>query len=274
MHAKAPLGQNFLVDPNHRRRILEAVRPQAGETIIEIGPGQGALTEGLLASGASIVAVELDRKLIPDLEQQFGSKPNFHLIQADATELDFCAAISPATHARVVANLPYYISTAILQSLISQRQCIGQMTLMLQREVVERISARPGGKEYGYLSVIVQLHCDVKPLFNVPPGAFRPVPKVFSTVVRLETRHESRVPTVDEALFLDLTSIVFSQRRKTIFNNLRANRGRMRLDSDNAIASALAEAGLDAMRRAETLSIPDLAALTSAVSLRRGNRLT
>src|SRR5262249_53164056 len=156
------------------------------ETIIEIGPGHGALTEGLLESGATIVAIELDRHLIPELDERFGSKPNFRLIRADATQFDFCGAISPARHARVVANLPYYISTAILQSLIARRRCISQMTIMLQREVVDRISAGPGGKDYGYLSVIVQLHCDVKRLFNVPPGAFRPVPKVFSTVVRIE----------------------------------------------------------------------------------------
>src|SRR5215813_7156889 len=106
MHAKAPLGQNFLIDPNYRRRIIEAVNPQPGETIIEIGPGHGALTEGLLESGATIVAIELDRHLIPELDERFGSKPNFRLIRADATQFDFCGAISPARHARVVANLP------------------------------------------------------------------------------------------------------------------------------------------------------------------------
>src|SRR5262245_49544782 len=120
MHAKPRLGQNFLVDPNHRRRILDAVKPQPGETIIEIGPGHGALTEGLLDSGATIVAVELDRKLIPELQERFIGNSNFHLIEADATQLDLCAAISQAIRARVVANLPYYISTAILQSLIVQ----------------------------------------------------------------------------------------------------------------------------------------------------------
>jgi 16S rRNA (adenine1518-N6/adenine1519-N6)-dimethyltransferase len=271
MHAKPRLGQNFLVDPNHRRRILDAVKPQPGETIIEIGPGHGALTEGLLDSGATIVAVELDRKLIPELQERFIGNSSFHLIEADATQLDLCAAISPAIRARVVANLPYYISTAILQSVIGQRRCITQMTLMLQREVVERIAAQPGGKDYGYLSVIVQLHFDVRPLFNVPPGAFRPVPKVFSTVVRLDPRTEP-IKVVDEDLFLDLTSVVFSQRRKTIFNNLRSHRGRMRLADDDAIASALRDAAVDPMRRAETLSISDLAVLTSEVASRRSNR--
>ena len=184
MKAKRTLGQNFLVKSHYAEQIIASVRPQTGETIIEIGPGQGALTELLVASGARIVAVELDRELIAMLKRSFASAVNFNLIEADALKVNFCDAIAPASTARVVANLPYNISTPILQRLIEHRRCLREMTLMLQREVVERIVAEPGGKERGYLSVLVQLYCEAEHLFDVPPSAFRPIPKVVSSVVR------------------------------------------------------------------------------------------
>ncbi len=177
MRAKRSLGQNFLTGEHYPRRIVGAVAPRVDETIIEIGPGRGALTGLLVESEARIVAVELDRELIPLLAERFAARENFRLIEADALTLDFCREIEPATAARVVANLPYYVSTPILQRLIEQRRCLREMTLMLQREVAERITARPGGKEYGYLSALVQFFCEAERLFDVPPGAFRPRPQ-------------------------------------------------------------------------------------------------
>src|SRR5205085_8689555 len=140
--------------------------------------------------------------------------------------------IEPATSARVVANLPYYVSTPILQRLIEQRRCLREMTLMLQREVAERITAHPGGKEYGYLSALVQFFCEAERLFDVPPGAFRPVPKVYSSVIRLRVRPQPAALVRDEGFFLELLKALFAQRRKTILNNLRAARDRLGLTSE------------------------------------------
>lgn len=266
MKAKRSLGQNFLVNPHYSQRIVASVRPQSGETIIEIGPGQGALTELLVASGARIIAVELDRELIPTLKSSFAGATNFNLVEADALKVDFCEAISPAATARVVANLPYNISTPILQRLIEHRRCLREMTLMLQREVVERIVAEPGGKERGYFSVLVQFYCEAEMLFEIPPGAFRPVPKVTSSLVRLTARPQPAAEVSDEALFLELTKTLFAQRRKTIFNNLRSGIARLGLADAALVNQVLTVAGLDPQRRAETLSIAELARLANAIS--------
>ena len=268
MKAKRSLGQNFLVDAHYQQRILNAVQPRAGETLIEIGPGHGALTEGLVNSGASVLAVELDQELIPVLQHQFAAHENFRLLAADALKVDFCAEIAPATAARVVANLPYNVSTPIIQHMLVQRNCLRELTVMLQREVVERMTATPGGKEYGVLSVLVQFYCDAVHLFDVPPGAFRPIPKVWSSVVRL-TVHETPVVTVqDETLFIELVKVLFAQRRKTIYNNLRAGRVRLGLADEAAIEAVLMAAQLDPRRRGETLTLTEIAALADQVSAR------
>lgn len=265
MHAKRRFGQNFLVKSEYCDRIAASVRPKAGETILEIGPGHGALTELLVESDAQVVAIEVDRDLILPLVSSFSSRDNFRLIEADALKIDFCQAIAPATTARVVANLPYNISTPILQRLIEHRRCITEMTLMLQREVVERITASPGGKEYGYLSVFVQLYCEAESLFDVPPNAFRPVPKVVSSIVRLKVRPETAAPIRDEKLFVELTKTLFAQRRKTILNNLRAGWTRLGMTTSEKIGPALAAAELDPQRRAETLTILELARLADKI---------
>lgn len=265
MHAKRRLGQNFLIHSHHVERIVAAVRPQAGETIMEIGPGHGALTELLVESGARVVAIEIDKDLIPMLTSGFSARDNFKLIEADAMKTDFCEAIAPAQSARVVANLPYYISTPILQRLIEHRRCISEMTLMLQREVVERIAAAPGGKEYGYLSVLVQLYCEAEKLFDVPPGAFRPVPKVVSSVMRLRVRPQTAVDVENENLLLELAKTLFAQRRKTILNNLKAGRGRLAMTNPEQPGQAIAAAGLDPKRRAETLTLAELARMANCI---------
>jgi 16S rRNA (adenine1518-N6/adenine1519-N6)-dimethyltransferase len=264
--AKKRLGQNFLVDETYARRIVGALAPRAGETVLEIGPGGGALTGLLLESGARVVAVELDRELVPVLLQRFGGREEFKLVEADALEVDFCAAVEPATSARVVANLPYNISTAILQRLIEQRACVPEMVLMLQREVVERITAPPGSAERGYLTVLVEAFCDAEALFDVPPGAFRPVPKVWSTVARLRVRG-GVVDGFDERLFLRLAGAGFAQKRKTILNNLRSAPEDLRALVERAGgASALLEAaGVDPQRRAEALTLAEWKSLTQTL---------
>ncbi|MBV9926728.1 MAG: ribosomal RNA small subunit methyltransferase A [Acidobacteria bacterium] len=265
--AKKRLGQNFLVDESYARRIVEGLGPRAGETVVEIGPGRGALTALLLGRGARVVAVELDRELVPVLLERFGGHDDFRLIEADALEVDFCEAISPAASARVVANLPYNISTAILQRLVEQRACVPESVLMLQREVVERITAPPGSAERGYLTVLVAAFCESEALFDVPPGAFRPVPKVWSTVARLRARG-AEPEGFDERLFQRLVSAGFAQKRKTILNNLRHAPEDLRALFEKAGgAAALLEATvIDPQRRAEALTQEEWARLTKTLT--------
>jgi 16S rRNA (adenine1518-N6/adenine1519-N6)-dimethyltransferase len=269
MRAKRSLGQNFLVGSHYPRRIVDSVAPRSGETIVEIGPGQGALTGLLIESGARVIAIELDPELIPRLSEMFSGRDNFRLIEADALKADYCELIAPDATARVVANLPYYISTPILQHLIEYRSCISEMTLMLQREVVERITASPGGKEYGFLSVLAQFYCQVEKLFDVPPGAFRPSPKVYSSALRLRARARPAAPVNNEALMIELTKALFAQRRKTILNNLRAGWNRLGLPGQFAIADLLSSCKLDPKRRAEELSIEEIARLADAIAAPR-----
>lgn len=266
--AKKSLGQNFLVDESQARRIVGAVAPRAGETIVEIGPGRGALTSLLLESGARVVAVEFDRELAALLRGRFDGRENFELVEADALEVDFCRAIEPASSARVVANLPYNISTAILQRLGAQRACVPEMVLMLQREVVERIAAPPGSHERGYLTVLVEAFFDSTPLFDVPPGAFRPVPKVWSTVARLRVRATGEVAAegVDDGLFPRVVGAGFAQKRKTILNNLRSAPEDLRARAERAGGpeALLESAGIDPRRRAEALTLAEWTALAEA----------
>ena len=266
LRAKKSLGQNFLVDESYVRRIVAALGPREGETVVEIGAGRGALTERLVGLVGRLVAVEFDRELAPLLRGRFGGRGDFEVIEADALEVDFCAAVAPAASARVVANLPYNISTAILQRLIAQRRCLPELVLMLQREVVERITAPPGSPARGFLSLLVQAYCEAESLFDVPPGAFRPVPKVWSTVVRLRARADEGEALGE--LFWNVVSAGFAQRRKTILNNLRAAPVglRERAAAAGGELAALAAAGVEPRRRAETLTLLEWAALARTLA--------
>ncbi|MBV9209533.1 MAG: ribosomal RNA small subunit methyltransferase A [Acidobacteria bacterium] len=267
LRAKKSLGQNFLVDERVIESIVRAVKPSAGETLIEIGPGRGALTAGLLRNAARLVAVEYDRELVPLLLEKFAEFENFTLLEADALAIDLCAAIAPATVARLVANLPYYISTAILQRLLEQRACLSEMVLMLQREVVERITAAPSTSERGYLSVLIEAYAEVERLFEVAPAAFRPAPKVWSAVIRLRVRPGLAVEVKDETLLWRIVSAGFAQRRKTIFNNLRSAPTDLQqlIETAGGAERLLAVAGIEARRRAETLTLSEWARLANSV---------
>jgi len=264
---KRRFGQNFLVDQDAVDRIINAVAPDASETIIEIGPGRGALTSKLLQRAGRVVAIEFDRDLIPQLRAQFSSAPNLELIEADALDVDFCEVIEPATVARVVANLPYNIATAVLQRLIEQRRCISDMTLMLQREVVDRVTAPAGSSERGFLSVLVETYCEAEKLFDVPPTAFRPAPKVWSTVVRLRVRSRIAVEVKDEQLLWKIVSAGFAQRRKTILNNLREAPEEIQelLKKRGGASIVLCDAGIPPLRRAETLELEEWALMVNAM---------
>jgi len=266
-HPSKHLGQHFLRDPRTIDRIIRAFAPVPHETVLEIGPGTGALTTALVASGSRVVAIEFDNKLVPFLLERFGSLDNFKLVQADALTTDYCAEILPARAARLVANLPYNISTAILQRLIEQRSCLAEMVLMLQREVVERILAPPGSSERGFLSVLVEAYCETEKLFDVAPGSFRPPPKVWSSVIRLKPRAKLKAEVKDEELLWQVVSAGFAQKRKTILNNLRHTSGRLEevVSKNGGASMVLCKAGVELQRRAETLTVDEWARIVWAM---------
>jgi 16S rRNA (adenine1518-N6/adenine1519-N6)-dimethyltransferase len=253
IRAKKSLGQNFLHDASVIKRIVGALNIDAKDTVIEIGPGTGALTEELVKKGAKVVAVEFDRELVPLLEQQFRYDENFSLVNTDALNVDFSTIVAEPQGVKLVANLPYNISTPILQRLIEQRHMFSTLVLMFQREVVERIVAKPATKDRGYLSVIAQTAFDIEYLFDVSPSSFRPVPKVWSSVIRLTPKPAF---VGDEAIFRKVVSQSFAQKRKTILNNLKSI-------YDNA-GFILESADIDGIRRAETLTLEEWIALTAA----------
>lgn len=247
--AKKSFGQNFLIDNNYINKIIFAANPQIGETIIEIGAGRGALTEKLVNSGANVIAIELEREMIAVLKEKFGQNEHFQLIEQDALKVDFYALAKNKDQRpkiKLVANLPYNVSTAILQRLIEQRTVFSEMILMFQREVVERITAKEGSRERGFLSVLTQNYLDTEKLFDVPPNAFRPAPKVWSSVVSLKP-NENKFE--NETLFREIIAAGFVQKRKTILNNLKSK-------FSNA-ENLLNQCGINTNRRAETLSLDE-----------------
>ena len=253
IRAKKSLGQNFLKDPHYLRMIADAARLVPGDQVVEIGPGLGHLTRVLAASAGKVLAIELDERLIAPLRREFAANPNIEVVQADA--LGYPYASLPGKW-KVVANLPYYISTAVLQELIARREKFVSLTLMLQKEVAERIAASPGGKEYGYLSVLVQLYAEPRIEFTVPPGAFTPRPDVESAVVTLSLRGAPAVSVRDEGFLLRVVKAAFSQRRKTLRNSLR------QLDpAKEKLEAAARLTGIDLGRRAETLSVEEFGRL-------------
>ncbi len=266
-HPSRRFGQNFLTDQRIINRIIEALEPGTDETILEIGPGRGALTAPLLEKVGSLVAIEFDRNLMPLLTERFSEQKNFKLVQSDALVTDICDVIRPATNARIVANLPYNIATAILQRLIEQRSCLSEMVLMLQKEVVDRITALPASGDRGYLSVFVQAYCETETLFDVAPGSFRPAPKVWSSVIRLRLRLQLAAEVQDEKLLWQVVSAGFAQRRKTILNNLRNASPALAelIKSSGGASIVLCRAEVDLKRRAETLTLEEWARIARAL---------
>lgn len=255
---KKRFGQNFLHDSGVIGRIVAAVSPKVGEHLVEIGPGQGAITAGLLQSGCQLDAIELDRDLIRLLEQQFGRHTGFRLHNADALNFDFCELQCDGPELRVVGNLPYNISTPLLFHLLDQSRCIRDMHFMLQKEVVARMAAAPapGSKTYGRLSVMLQIRCQVEQLFPIAPGAFNPPPKVDSAFVRLIPYAQLPYPLSDFDLFSRIVTQAFSQRRKTLRNTLKSL----------VSAEVMEQAGIDPVLRAEQLSPAQFARLSNRVA--------
>ena len=256
---KKRFGQNFLHDVSYRQRILAALAARPGDEILEIGPGQGALTRGLLQSGAHIYAIEIDRDLVERLRAD-PELAGLDLRQGDVLNLDL-ATLAEGRPLRIIGNLPYNISTPLLFHLLAQRGRVRDMLFMLQEEVVERIVAGPGHEAYGRLSVMAQLYCTADLLLRVPAGAFWPVPKVQSAVVRLIPRPQPAVTLSCLPVFEDLVRRAFGQRRKMLRRSLQP-----------AQAAALAAAGIDGERRPETLGLAEwvrLAELLGGAGLER-----
>jgi 16S rRNA (adenine1518-N6/adenine1519-N6)-dimethyltransferase len=254
------LGQNWLVDRRYAERIVDAVAPAPSDLVVEIGPGPGALTDLLVPRAGHTLAVEIDPRMLEPLAARH-LPDRLTVLHADVLQVDVSAVVGAALaerpalgRARVVANLPYYISSPVLAHLIDHRRVLTDITVMLQREVVDRLAATPGGKEYGALTVLVAMYCEPKRLFDVPPGAFRPAPKVRSSVVRLSIRPGPAVDVPDEELFFKIVRAAFAQRRKTLENSLKAA----------GFGGLPAAAGLDPRRRAETLGLAEFAALARA----------
>jgi 16S rRNA (adenine1518-N6/adenine1519-N6)-dimethyltransferase len=225
LRPKKSLGQHFLRDQNIVRRICAAVGAASGETILEIGPGEGAMTRPLADAGARLVAIEVDRRAVEGLRKEFGTR--IRIVEQDVLTLDLGAyAREAGAPVRIVGNIPYNITSAILFHLLDHRNAVRDATLMIQREVARRLVATPGGKDRGILSVTFQMWTDVETLFDVPPDAFRPVPKVHSTVLRLRMLPGPRVVLADEGFFREMVRAVFGQRRKMLRNSLQSFAGK------------------------------------------------
>jgi len=253
IRAKKTLGQNFLKDPHYLAKIVNSAQIGPRDLVLEIGPGFGYLTHALADRGGKVLALELDERLIPLLRKEFADSRNVEIVQVDALEYPYDSLTGKW---KVVANLPYYISTPIIQKLLRHRDKFDTLTLMLQKEVAERIASPPGGKEYGFLSVLVQLYAEPRIEFMVPAGAFTPKPDVDSAVITLAMRCTPTATLGDEGYFLRVVKAAFSQRRKTLRNSLR------QLDSPTErMAAVLDKTGIDLNRRAETLSVEEFAVL-------------
>jgi 16S rRNA (adenine1518-N6/adenine1519-N6)-dimethyltransferase len=253
VRAKKRLGQHFLHDPAVIRRLVEVIRPQPADDMVEIGGGPGALTIPLSAKLSRLHVVEVDRELAAALPSRVAHPERLVVHQADALAFDFAALVNGPRSLRVVGNLPYNISTPLLFHLAAFAPAIKDVHVMLQREVVDRITAAPGGKDYGRLTVMLSLFARAEACFDVGPGAFRPPPKVWSTVVRLVPHAAPPFAVRDPARFSGLVAHLFSMRRKTLG---RALKGRLTAD-------AIASAGIDPKARPETLAPADFARLAA-----------
>jgi 16S rRNA (adenine1518-N6/adenine1519-N6)-dimethyltransferase len=261
MSKRQALGQHFLRDGGIARSIVDLVAPTAKDLVVEIGPGEGALTAELTRRAGHVTALEVDRDLAARLRAR--GLDRLEVLDADARTWDYAALVRPeGGRVLVVGNLPYSVGKPILEALVTARTAIDEMALMLQREVAERLAAPPGSKVYGSLSVLTQLYCDVRLALRVPPSAFRPPPKVDSAVVHLRVLPGPRVPLADERRFHTVVRAAFAQRRKMLGNALAAG---LALPLEAAREGA-ASAGIDPRRRAETLTIHEFAALTSRLS--------
>ena len=258
LRADKKLGQNFLIDENVVRQIVEAAELSEADTVLEVGPGIGTLTQGLAESKAKVVAVELDTRLLPVLATTLEGYDNVRVVHGDILKVNIMEEVG-APEFKVCANLPYYITTPIIFALLEKRLPMERLVAMVQKEVAERMAAQPGGKEYGALSVAIQYYTEPEIAFIVPPTSFIPAPAVDSAVIVCKRREKPPVEVCDEGLFFRVVKAAFSLRRKMLSNSLK----NMGIKSEQ-VAQWLELAGVDGKRRAETLSLEDFAKLTNS----------
>lgn len=258
LRPKKSWGQNFLGDEHHLGSIAAACELEPDDVVVEFGAGLGHLTRHLAKTGARVIAVERDRELVPVVRAELASLDNVEIVEANAATFDLRAVAPSERRLVVVGNLPYHLSTEILFHVDAQRDVVRSAVFLLQREVTERIAAAPGGKSYGVLSVLLQMHADVDVPHRVPARVFTPPPEVESAVIRLRFRDTPRADAGDEDRFRRLVKAAFLQRRKTLQNALRASR----IATPEALAQAFEAAGVVPERRAETLTVEEFAALS------------
>ena len=269
--SKPKLGQHFLSDPSAAQRIVEALGDTSQATVLEIGPGRGAITSMLARNTRRLIAVELDRVLAAQLRLKFSAYPNVEIIEGDILKIELDTVFGPKPGvmrpgltfapepASVVGNLPYYITSDILLRLLEYHRYFSTIVIMVQKEVAERLAAKPGSRDYGLLSATAQLYGNISNLFNLPPTAFAPPPKVHSSVVRMRIHPRIAELDVSEAEFIPFLKLCFGQKRKTLWNNLKT-----RYD-EGVLRTALARSGVKPMVRAEALSLDKTAALFRAL---------
>jgi 16S rRNA (adenine1518-N6/adenine1519-N6)-dimethyltransferase len=266
---KKSLGQNFLIDTNILHNIIEAAELDKEKAAIEIGPGIGALTEQLGRAAGKVVAIEIDQRLLPILDETLAPYPNIEVVHGDVLELDLHRLITERlagfNKISVVANLPYYVTTAILMKLLEERLPLENIVVMIQKEVADRIAAKPGSKDYGSLSVAAQFYAEAEVAMIVPATVFVPRPNVDSAVIKLSLREKPAVEVADEHLFFRVVRASFAQRRKTLLNNLLHNL--FAKDQKDQVIQVLESVGIDPARRGETLSISEFASLANAISV-------
>jgi 16S rRNA (adenine1518-N6/adenine1519-N6)-dimethyltransferase len=278
MKSKPPkLGQNFLADRATAEKIVAALGDVSHSTVVEIGPGKGVLTSLLAGKAGKLIAIELDRVLAAQLRMKYAAWPNVEMIEGDILKIDLgtvlgprpgaLAGLAPAPPkpAKVIGNIPYYITSDILLRLFSYHEHFDRIVIMVQKEVADRIAAKPGGKEYGLLSATAQLYAKVEKLFTVPAGAFAPPPKVDSAVLRLTMASQFDRLQVPEREFMDFLKLSFGQKRKTLQNNLKS-----RYDT-SLVQAALKKTGVRADARSETLPLEKAAAVFRIL---RGNEIS
>lgn len=269
LSAKKSLGQNFIVDTNILSKIVNAGEINKETTVIEVGPGIGALTEQLAKKAKNVIAFEIDDRLLPVLEDTLSPYDNIDIIHSDVLKVDMKAFeashLADAKEVVLVANLPYYITTPIIMRFLESGLVLDRMVLMMQKEVASRISASPSSKAYGSLSVAVQYYMDAAVAFTVPKTVFVPQPNVESAIIRLSEKTEKNVQVNDEPLFFRLVRSAFVQRRKTLWNNLLVAFGKAD-DTKAKLEQGLEMASVDPKRRGETLTIEEFASLANAFS--------
>lgn len=254
--ARKRFGQNFLHDDAIIERIIQSIKPRPGDRLVEIGPGLGALTGHLLAATGRLDVIELDRDLVPKLEEKFAGSGQLDIHEADALKFDFRSLVQPGEQLRIIGNLPYNISTPLLFHLLETADIIRDMHVMLQKEVVDRMTASPGSSDYGRLSVMLQYRCRVEKLFTVGPGAFKPAPKVDSAIARLTPYDHLPCTAKNEQALATIVGQAFSQRRKMLRASLK----------NHLSAAQISECNIDPTRRPETLSTEEFVRLADKLS--------